>query len=362
MKVADLVRALEMIAPPSFAAPWDNVGLLVGDEQSALTRVMLAIDCTRAVLDEARQESCDAIVSYHPPIFQPTKRFTAGSIAYELARAGIALYSPHTALDAASGGTNDLLAQAVAMVDPEPLRALEFGESEVKLVTFVPQDHVEALSRSLFAAGAGRIGDYSSCSFRTKGMGTFFGEEGANPVVGEPGRLQETEEVRLETVVPLSRLKAVVSALRLTHPYEEPAFDLIRLAATPGGPGYGRVGLVQTAPTRMVIDRAKRALGLAHVLVAGPLERDVYRVAVCAGSGGDLLGDAIASGAQLFLTGELRHHDALRAVSSGLTVVCALHSASERGVLIALERRLAEHLPNASFVRSRSDQEPFVFM
>jgi dinuclear metal center YbgI/SA1388 family protein len=362
MNVGDLVRAMEAIAPTSLAAPWDNVGLLVGDEASALTRVLLAIDCSRAVVEEAARERCEAVVSYHPPIFQASKRFAAGSIAYELARAGIAAYSPHTALDAAAGGTNDLLADAVAMVEPAPLRPLEPRESEVKLVTFVPADHVEAVSRALFAAGAGRIGDYSSCSFRTKGTGTFFGEEGTNPVVGDPGRLQETDEVRLETVVPLRRLDAVVVALRLAHPYEEPAFDLVRLAAVPGGPGYGRVGLVQTAPTRMVIDRAKRALGLAHVLVAGPLEREVYRVAVCAGSGRDLLDDAIASGAQLFLTGELRHHDALRAVAAGLTVVCVLHSASERGVLIALERRLAERLPDASFVRSRADQEPFVFM
>jgi dinuclear metal center YbgI/SA1388 family protein len=362
MNVGDLVRAMEAIAPTSLAARWDNVGLLVGDEASALSRVLLAIDCTPAVVEEARRETCEAIVAYHPPIFEASKRFTAGSLAYDVARAGLAIYSPHTALDAAAGGTNDLLADAVAMIERAPLRSVEAGETEVKLVTFVPEDHVEAVSRALFAAGAGRIGDYSSCSFRAKGTGTFFGEEGTHPVVGAPGRLQEAPEVRLETVVPLAHLAGVVSALRQSHPYEQPAFDLVRLAAVPGGPGYGRVGTVQTAPTRMVIDRAKRSLGLAHVLVAGPLERDVYRVAVCAGSGGDFLTDAMASGAQLYLTGELRHHDALRAVAAGLTVVCALHSASERGVLVALERRLAERLPAASFVRSRADQEPFIFM
>jgi dinuclear metal center YbgI/SA1388 family protein len=362
MNVADLVRALEAIAPPALAADWDNVGLLVGDERSTVTRVMLAVDCTRSVLAEAVHERCEAIVSYHPSIFRPTKRFTAGSLAYEAARAGIAIYSPHTALDAAAGGTNDLLADAVAMVEPTPLRPLKAMESQVKLVTFVPHDHLESVSRAVFAAGAGRIGDYSSCSFLLRGTGTFFGEPGTQPVVGDAGKLQETEEVRFETVVPLDRLETVVSALRLAHPYEEPAFDLLRLAPVAGGLGYGRVGLVQTAPTRMVIDRIKRALGLAHVLVVGPLERDVYRVAVCAGSGGDLLEDAVASGAQLFLTGELRHHDALRAVEAGLTVVCALHSASERGVLVGLERRLAESLPDAAFVRSRADQEPFTFM
>jgi dinuclear metal center YbgI/SA1388 family protein len=362
MNVADFVRAMEAIAPTSLAAPWDNVGLLVGDEASALSRVLLAIDCTRAVVEEARRERCEAIVSYHPPIFQASKRFTAGTVAYDAARAGIAIYSPHTALDAAPGGTNDLLADAVAMIERAPLRFVEPRETQIKLVTFVPEDHVEAVSRALFAAGAGRIGDYSSCSFRARGTGTFFGEEGTHPVVGDPGRLQEAHEVRLETVVTLEDLSLVVAALRQSHPYEEPAFDLVRLAPVPGGSGYGRVGPVQTAPTRVVIDRAKRALGLAHVLAAGPLERDVHRVAVSAGSGGDMLADAIASGAQLFLTGELKHHDALRAVSSGLTVVCTLHSACERGVLVALERRLAERLPTAAVLRSGADTEPFAFM
>jgi dinuclear metal center YbgI/SA1388 family protein len=362
MNVADLVRAMEAIAPTHLAAAWDNVGLLVGDEASALSRVLLAVDCTSAVVAEAVREQCQAIVAYHPPIFKPTKRLVAGSVPYEIVRANVAVYSPHTAIDAAAGGTNDLLADSVAMLDRLPLRPVDAPEDEVKLVTFLPEEHLETVSRALFVAGAGRIGDYSSCSFRASGTGTFFGEEGTHPVVGEAGRFEEAREVRLETVVPCARVADVVAALRRSHPYEEPAFDLVRLAPRPSPVGYGRVGLVQSAPARMVVDRIKRALGLSHVLVAGPLDREVHRVAVCAGSGGDLLDDALLSGAQLFLTGELRHHDALRGASAGLTLVCTLHSASERGVLTALERRLSESLQGVSFVRSRTDQEPFAFM
>jgi dinuclear metal center YbgI/SA1388 family protein len=362
MNVGDLAAALEVIAPARFAEPWDNVGLLVGDKAASCSRVLLAIDCTEAVVAEAIAERCEAIVAYHPPLFAPKKRFVAGDLGFALARAGIAVYSPHTALDVAAGGTNDVLADAVAMIEREPLRRIDPGETCVKLVTFVPEEHVDSLGRALFAAGAGRIGDYTSCSFRAPGTGTFFGEEGAHPAVGTVGRLEEVRELRLETVVPIAAVDAVVRALRKAHPYEEPAFDLVRLAAPKGIDGIGRVGPVPSAPTRMVVDRAKRALGLAHVLVAGPLERDVHRVAVAAGSGRDLLGDAIAAGVELFLTGELTHHDALSAVAAGVTVVCTLHSASERGVLAALGRRLGEQLPGVSFLQSRADREPFVVL
>jgi dinuclear metal center YbgI/SA1388 family protein len=362
VKVADLVRAMEAIAPPRFAAAWDNVGLLVGDGEGALGGVLLTIDCTSDVISEARGAKHDAIVSYHPPIFDAQKRFIAPSVAYEAARAGIAVYAPHTALDVVEGGTNDVLADTLGMSERRPLRVVYGEDAEIKLVTFVPEGHVDAVSRAVFEAGAGIIGKYSSCSFRTPGTGTFFGEEGARPVVGQPGRLENAVEVRLETVVPSGAVDSVVRALRVSHPYEEPAFDLVRLAAPPSRRGFGRVGTVPMTPVRALAERVKAAVGASHVLVVGDLERRVSRVAVCAGSGGDLLADVVASGAELFVTGELRHHDALRAVAAGLTALCVLHSTSERIALPALEKRLAEHLPGVRIARSHVDQEPFVYV
>ncbi len=361
MNIGDLVRAMDSIAPERLAAQWDNVGLLVGDQASPLSRVLLAIDCTIEVLDEARRDRSEAIVSYHPPIVEATKRLVAGSIAFEAARSGIAIHSPHTALDVAEGGTNDVLADALSMADREPLRVLEEPESEHKLVTFVPLSHVDAVSRAVFAAGAGRIGKYSSCGFRAAGTGTFFGEAGAHPAVGQSGRLEECAEVRFETLVPIDRVDDVLRALRGAHPYEEVAFDLVRLATRPTRRGVGRVGVVESASVAQLVDRIKAVLDVRHVLVAGPVERTVSRVAVCAGSGGDLVAEALASRAELLLTGELRHHDALRASAAGLTVVCVLHSVSERVALGALERRLAPHLPGVSIGRSRADRDPFVF-
>lgn len=359
--VAELVGAMESIAPTRLAAEWDNVGLLVGDPGQAVAHLMLAIDCTRPVLQEARDRGCDAIVAYHPPIFAPQKRFVAGSIAFEAARAGLAIYTPHTALDVAEGGTNDVLANALWMTARAALRSALPRDPELKLVTFVPESHVEAVGQAVFAAGAGRIGKYSSCSFRAAGTGTFFGEQGASPVVGQAGKLEAAPEVRLETVVPAGRVEAVVWALRAAHPYEEPAFDLVRLAATPGNRGFGCVGAVGPASVAALVDRVKRALDVEHVLLAGPTDREVTRAAVCAGSGAELVPDAIATGATLLLTGELRHHDALRAVDAGLAVVCTRHSTSERAALVGLERRLVALLPGVTVSRSREDRDPFVF-
>ncbi|HEY6462848.1 MAG TPA: Nif3-like dinuclear metal center hexameric protein [Polyangiaceae bacterium] len=361
MRVGDLVRVMEEVAPTRFAAEWDNVGLLVGDPAVALARVLVTNDTTRAVLDEALAWGAGAIVSYHPPLFAAQKRFVSGSIAFDAARAGMAVYSPHTALDVAPGGVNDVLADALGMRDRAPLRAWAAPDEELKLVTFVPAEQLETLSAALFAAGAGRIGKYSSCSFRAVGTGTFFGEEGADPAVGSAGRLEHVQEVRLEVVVPRGKVEDAVGALRHAHPYEEPAFDLLRLAPGPTGLGFGRKGDVGPATAHALVGRTKEALGVDRVLVAGALDREVTRAAVCAGSGGEFVGDAIAAGMQLLLTGELRHHEALRASEAGLTVVCTRHSSSERAALAPLAARLATALPGVEVRTSAVDRDPFAF-
>src|SRR5438046_4858722 len=202
MQLAELIKIMEEIAPTRDAEAWDNVGLLVGDPQQAFSGSMLAIDYTPEVACEAPGAKCDAIIAYHPPIFDALKRITAGSLIFDAIRRGVAIYSPHTALDVAPGGTNDVLADILELKDRAPLKLIEPKATQYKLVTFVPQDALEKVSRALFDAGAGRIGNYSSCSFEIKGTGTFFGESGANPTVVQPGKLGRVEEIRLETVVP----------------------------------------------------------------------------------------------------------------------------------------------------------------
>ncbi|HYO10077.1 MAG TPA: Nif3-like dinuclear metal center hexameric protein [Tepidisphaeraceae bacterium] len=362
ISLAELVAALDDIAPTRLAEAWDNVGLLAGDPEQAVTRAMLCIDLTPAVAAEAEAQRCDAVIAYHPPLFHAVKRLTAGSVIFDAIRRGVAIYSPHTALDVADGGTNDLLADALGISgdDRMPLRIIQPQANQYKLVTFVPEQHVERVAAAVFAAGAGRIGDYTQCSFRTPGTGTFFGEEGTNPVVGQQGTLERTSEIRIETVMPVARLNDVLAALRKSHPYEEPAFDLVQLATPPEKVGQGRVGpLASPAPRAEVLERIKRELGLRHLLIAGPTEGAVTRAACCAGSCGDFVDDAIAAGADLYLTGEMKHHDALKAAARGVTVVCTLHSNSERAVLKRLRARLAERLPQLAASLSQSDRDPF---
>jgi dinuclear metal center YbgI/SA1388 family protein len=370
MKIADLLAAMEAIAPLRHAEPWDNVGLLAGDPAQPLSKVLLTIDYTMAVAEEGNAESCDAVVAYHPPIFGGLKRIPSdGAIAFALRR-GVAIYSPHTALDAASAGTNDVLADIVGIDARVPIRASAVSENPrddaCKLVTYVPEQAIERVSAALFAAGAGHIGRYSSCSFRSFGTGTFFGEAGTTPNVGEAGRLERVDEVRLETVVPLARVRDVVAALRGSHPYEEPAFDLVRLAPTPGESraayGMGRIGLVAPTSRAALFARIKSGLGIEAMLVAGKTDGVVTRVAVAAGSAGDLLSAAIAQGAEVVVTGEVRHHDALAAAAKGVTVVCALHSQSERVTLAKLAEALVSRLPSMRVHLSQKDRDPFVIL
>ncbi len=359
MKLSEFLTTIDQIAPTQHAEAWDNVGLLAGDPQQDVSRAMLCIDYTPEVACEAAGEKCDLIVAYHPPIFDPIKRVTAGSLVFDAIRRGVAIYSPHTALDVAEGGTNDMLADAIGLTERGPLRVGVNQASQYKLITFVPAEHVEQVATELFEAGAGRIGDYSQCSFRSPGTGTFFGEPGTSPAVGESGHLERVPEIRLEMVVPIAALTKILAALRSAHPYEEPAFDLVQLAPPPIALGQGRVGKMPATPRQQIFDRIKRALSIEPLLIAGPTEGKITQAACCAGAGGSMLDDAIAAKAQMYVTGEIRHHDALRAASSGMTVVCTLHSNSERAILRRLAARLTETLPSLVILESRKDRDPF---
>jgi dinuclear metal center YbgI/SA1388 family protein len=366
MRLSEILSVLESIAPLACAESWDNVGLLAGDPAQNIRRVVLTIDYTPAVAEEAGKLDCDLVVAYHPPLFSAVKRITANgpsSLIHDAIRRGVAIYSPHTAWDAAPGGTNDLLADAAGLNDRVPLREIPAASTDLKLVTFVPESHVQPVSDALFRAGGGRIGNYSSCSFRTAGTGTFFGEAGANPSVGQKGRLETQPEVRLEIILPRRHMQAAIAALRQTHPYEEPAFDLLALTAPGSCIGQGRIGnLPAPAQTQDLIAKLKTELGLTTLLVAGERNRPIQRIAVCAGSGGELLGDAIAAKADLYLTGELRHHDALKAVHAGLTAICTLHTNSERPSLKRLMSRLQQAAVDMPEVLlSQADADPFEF-
>jgi len=369
MKVSDVERALQSLAPTEMAAEWDNVGLLVGDRTAPGRMLMLCIDLTEDVLAEAAAAKAGMVMAYHPPIFKSISCVTAHDepVVHAAVRSGIAVYSMHTALDVAPGGTNDVLADALGMMRRRPLEPV-VRSGQCKIVVFVPGEDLARISQAAFTAGAGLIGNYQDCAFFAHGIGTFCGGEGTEPAVGQPGQQEFAEELRLEVIAPKAKVPAVVAAIRSAHSYEEPAIDVYPLEEHPEGYGMGRVGtLRRPATVQTILTRVKKATGLSKLLVAGRPSRArgvkkpalVRMVACAAGSCGKMYQTAAATGATFYLTGEMRHHDALAAEAAGLTVVCLGHSNSERITLRSLANHLKLLAPKLQVVLSKQDRDPF---
>lgn len=359
--VATVISLLESQCPPRLAAEWDNVGLLLGDRSSEVRRIMTCLTVTPEVAAEAVEGQVGLIVTHHPILFRAVKRLTGdsseGRMLLQLARAGVAVYSPHTAFDNAADGINAQLARGLGLCDVAPLRRAT-GAKQVKLVVFVPDKDLAKVSDAVFAAGAGRIGEYNECSYRLAGTGTFFGTDSTNPTVGQKGRREEVSEWRLEVVSPEPRVADVVAAMRKAHSYEEPAFDLYPLAAAPSPLGEGRVGVLPAAVALTEFARRVRSLlSCGPVQVVGG-ERDVTRVAIVCGAGGELMGDATRAKADVFLTGEMRFHDYLAAQTQGLALVLPGHYATERPGVEELARRLAAAWPDVTAWASRREGDP----
>jgi dinuclear metal center YbgI/SA1388 family protein len=361
--VSTLAEALNEIAPAHLAAEWDNVGLLAGRPEWPVSRALLAIDLTDAVAREALDAGANALVVYHPPIFKGIRNITPGaacptSLLPDLLAARMALFAVHTALDAAVGGTNDVLLDFFEPVSRRPLELHVDEKRHYKLVVFVLPNELDALRRALAQAGAGVIGHYSECSYALAGQGTFRGDETTRPTVGRKLTLESVDETRLEMLVPRARLGEVVRALYATHSYEEPAFDLYPLHETPGraASGMGRVGQLQQ-PQRgdALLGRLRRHVDLSAALVVGRLKRSFRSVTAAAGAFGVR---SFTDTDSLVLTGEFKHHDALELLKRGITAVHLGHYASERPALEALQNRLIERVPSVTFEAARADKSP----
>jgi len=359
--VADWAGFLGDFAPLSTAANWDNVGLLLGDRISPCGRAMTCLTITPAVVAEAVAECVELIVAHHPIFFKGAKNLSDGTpegrLLHPLLKAGIAVYSPHTAFDNCPGGINDGLAERFRLKDVRTLRPKD-APLEYKLVAFVPDADLARVSDAVFAAGGGKIGDYEQCSFRTAGIGTFFGMAGTNPIVGERGRREEVAEHRVEIIVPEARLSAAVAALRATHSYEEPAFDIYPLKPKRSG-GEGRIGeLAETVSLRGFAGMVKGACRANAIQFVGEGDRPVKLVALACGAAGEFLQDAIRAKADAFVTGEARFHDCLAAEAAGIGLVLPGHYASERPGIEDLAERLKKAFPTSEIWASRAERDP----
>jgi dinuclear metal center YbgI/SA1388 family protein len=362
LTVATVVDFLDQFAPRGLAADWDNVGLLLGERSAAVEHVMTCLTVTPASAAEAIQTRANLIVTHHPILFRGVKRLTdaapEGRMLLNLARADVAVYSPHTAFDNTKGGINDLLARRLGLVEVGPLRrAADCGS--LKVVVFVPEKDLDRVADALFAAGAGNIGEYRECSFRLAGVGTFFGSDATNPAVGQKGRREEVHEWRLEAVCPANRIEPVVAAIRRAHSYEEPAFDIYPLQTPPSGRGEGRLGsLEQSRQLGELAAAVKTALGAGPVQTVGDPRRPVQRVAIVCGAGGEFLTDAVRARADVLLTGEMRFHDYLNADAQGLALILPGHYATERCGIEELAERLRGQFPPLQVWASERESDP----
>ncbi|MFI6869274.1 Nif3-like dinuclear metal center hexameric protein [Nocardia sp. NPDC050406] len=336
VRLADLIGVLDAAYPPRLAESWDSVGLVCGDPDDTVAKVMFAVDATAAVVDEAIEWGAQALVVHHPLLLRGVDTVAAdtpkGALLHRLIRSGCALFTAHTNADSADPGVSDALAHTIGLtvtgpLDPKPLGAVD------EWVVMVPRAHTEQVRTALFAAGAGATGKYRDASWSVPGIGQFRPVQGSAPALGTVNELHIVEEDRLEMIAAPAARPALLDALRAAHPYEEPAFHVTERAKLPSGLGIGRVGELATPKTlREFTARVRATLPATTwgVRAAGDPERVIRTVAVCGGAGDSFLGTVARLGVDAYVTADLRHHPAdehLRA--GGPALIDAAHWATE---------------------------------
>ncbi|MGH3726778.1 MAG: Nif3-like dinuclear metal center hexameric protein [Mycobacterium sp.] len=335
VRLADIIAVLDAAYPPALAESWDSVGLVCGDPDQQIDAVTVAVDATAAVLDEMEGSGSHLLLAHHPLLLRGVDTVAAntpkGALIHRLIRSGGALFTAHTNADSASPGVSDALAEALGLTVTSVL-APQFADYD-KWVVFVPIASVDMVRRAMFDAGAGHIGDYSDCSWGVTGTGQFRPLEGSDPTIGTHGVVEQVVEDRVEMVAP-SRLRcALFAAIHAAHPYEEPAIDVLPMAPVPAGTGLGRLGVLPQPETlRDFVSRASAALPetVWGTRAAGDPDALIHTVAVCGGAGDSLLSAAVGSGADAYVTADLRHHPADEHTrASSVALVDVAHWASE---------------------------------
>jgi dinuclear metal center YbgI/SA1388 family protein len=339
LRLADIIDVLDEAYPPRLAQSWDSVGLVCGDPNDVLSSVTIAVDATAAVVDEVPDGGL--LLAHHPLLLRGVDTVAAttpkGALVHRLIRSGRSLFTAHTNADSASPGVSDALAHALGLTVEAVLQPLDERSPAVggfdKWVIFVPREHAEAVRAAVLEAGAGRIGDYSQCSWSVTGTGQFLPGDGASPAIGTVGAVEQVIEDRVEVVAAVQARRHVLAAMRAAHPYEEPAFDIIALTSPPADVGLGRIGaLPKPESLRDFACRVRAGLPQTSwgVRAAGDPDMTVSRVAVCGGAGDSLLGAAAAADVQAYVTADLRHHpaDEHRRVSE-VALIDVAHWASE---------------------------------
>ncbi|MBN1387284.1 MAG: Nif3-like dinuclear metal center hexameric protein, partial [Bacteroidales bacterium] len=347
MKLKELVNYLESIVPPAFQESYDNSGIQVGDIESNVNSVLLSLDVTEEIIDEADSKRCGMIISHHPLIFKPLKSISGKTfierIILKAIRKNISIYSLHTNLDIIKGGVSYRLAEKMQLENPKVMVPL--GNKLLKLVVFVPADYAETLRDAIFKAGAGYIGNYDRCSYNIRGEGTFRAGPGTDPFTGEYGSEHTEPEIRIETVLPEYLKNRVIKAIIDSHPYEEVAYDLYRIENTLPGAGLGCIGELRSSIIDTeLIDRLGEIFesrGIRHTQITG---RKIKKVAVMGGSGGEYIHKALSAGADAYITADIKYHSYFEA-GKDLLLADIGHYESEKPALEILHELITKKFP-----------------
>ena len=367
MNVSEIIKILEEWAPKGIAWEKDNVGLQVGDPESKLKNIMLSLDLSNQVIDQAIKQQCNFIFTHHPILYHPLKNIdlSGNPIAKMIGRLiknNITLYSAHTNLDFTKHGVSYQLAKRIGLRQIKFLRNL--SSNQIKLVVFVPVTHLDKVADAIHKSGAGLIGEYSYCGFRTEGTGTFKGSHESNPVIGSKGNIEYTEEVKLEVLVEEWKLSQVLISMKKVHPYEEVAYDIYPLKNENVNFGIGAIGELESAiDIKAFLHIVSSKLKITNFRYSEGMKKKIKTVAVCGGSCGELIEEAISNKADAFVTADLKYHS-FRDAESKILLIDAGHYETEVPVLDEIQRRLKLHLNKnnkSKVLKFKGSTSPLVF-
>jgi dinuclear metal center YbgI/SA1388 family protein len=360
MQIKDITGYLESLAPLSYQESYDNSGLIVGDRNAHVRRVLITLDCTEAVVDEAIREKCELIVAHHPIVFSGMKKFNGKTyverVVMKAIKHDIGIYAIHTNYDNVLSGVNAMICERLGIVD---YRILSPKKGLLKkLYTFIPLPDFERVRQAIFDAGAGHIGNYSEASFKTVGTGTFRGNEQSDPTIGQPGSFEQVDEGKLEVIFPGHMESRVIAALRGAHPYEEVAYDIVSLDNALQTVGSGMIGRLEEPMDELsFLKKVKKQLQSGIIRYTPLLGRKVETVAVCGGSGRFLLNDAIGSKADVYITSDVKYHEFFDA-DGQILLADVGHYESEQFTRDLLFRHLSEKFPTFAFLLSKVHTNP----
>ncbi len=360
MLLQDFVKALDSEASFTLQEGYDNSGIQIGNPFQEVKKALVCLDVTMEVVKEAQKKECDLILSHHPLIFQGLKRLSgqtpAEAVVIDAIRSNIAIVAIHTNLDKVINGVNHTLGKELGLENLQILRP-ETGLLR-KLATFVPLSHAEKVRAAVFAAGAGHIGDYDCCSFNLEGKGSFRAGENTNPFVGNTKELHYEEEVRIETIFPVYKQSEVLAALLQSHPYEEVAYDVYPLDNRLNKVGSGMIGdLPEPVSAMNFLDMVKNSLKTPFVKHTAPHRRNIQRVALCGGSGSFLISNAINSGADAFVTGDVKYHQFFDAMNK-ILLVDAGHYETEQFTTNLIHDIVKKKIINFAVLISEANTNP----